>query len=147
MAFVNEKISECDREYFYSLNLKSPFTDELVEPWKWTIDREREIFLVGLAGQGSEHSEIPMYYALVWKKNVIIIETFSGGTGSYSTGVEKWWRIPSIRIPECMAAEKDKVVELVKEAFDAHGSGYKRDHVKKVEFKHIASPFFIPEVK
>lgn len=68
MAFVNEKISEKDKEYFNSFNLKNPVTGDLLFSRKWTIDRKRDVFLVGMGGQGFYESEIPMYYALVWKK-------------------------------------------------------------------------------
>lgn len=148
MAFVNEAISEADMDIFNSYKLESPFTANLlIEPYKWTIDRERDVFLVSLGGQGREHSEIPEYYALVWKKNIIIMETFSGGVGSASTGVEKWWKITSIKVPESLMQEKDTVMDLIKEAFDAYGSRNRRDCVKKVEFRFIATPVFIREVK
>lgn len=147
MAFVNEKILEADMDMFNSFNLKSPFTRKPIEPWMWTIDRERDIVLVEMEGQGYEHSEIPMFYALVWKKNVIIMETFSWGKGNYTIGAEIWWKIRSIRIPESLIAEKDTIIKLIKEAFDAYGSEHKRAHVKKVNFEYIATPFFMPEVK
>ncbi|PYG85611.1 hypothetical protein LY28_03299 [Ruminiclostridium sufflavum DSM 19573] len=71
MAFIYEKIPEGDREYFNSFNLKSPFTDKLLYSSEWTIDREREAFMAGLGGQGTYESEIPMFYALVWRKSII----------------------------------------------------------------------------
>ena len=90
MAFVNEKITaEEDKALFNSFNFKNGVTDQPLKPWKWTIDRERSIFLVGLGGQGYEHSEIPEFFALVLKKDVIIIETFSGGSGDIEVGIEK----------------------------------------------------------
>jgi hypothetical protein len=147
MAFVNEKVEEKDKLYFNSFNFESPFTkNKSIEPWKWTIDREQDAFLVGLGGQGYEHSDIPEFFALVWKKNVIIMETFSGGSGSNSTGVEVWWKITSIKVPQNLIAEKDAVMELIKEAFDAYGNGYNRTYVRKVEFRFIAEPFFVQEV-
>lgn len=146
MAFVNERIPEADKVRFNSFGFINPVTGDCVEPWKWTIDRERDIFLVGLGGQGYEHSEIPMFYALVLGKRVISIETFSWGKGDACVGVEKWWKLTSIKVPQSLFPEKDKIIELIKEAFDAHGSGYKRDHVKKINFEYIASPVFVSEV-
>lgn len=66
MAFINEEISDSDKELFYSFNFINPVTRKPLNPRKWTIDRERDILLVGLGGQGLESSEIPMFYALVW---------------------------------------------------------------------------------
>jgi hypothetical protein len=148
MAFVNEEISEKDKEYFNSFNLKSPFTrNEPIEPWKWIIDRERDAFLVALGGQGYYESEIPRFYALIWKKNIIKIETFRNGIGSFSTGVEIWWKITKIEAPECMIEDNTEMVELIKEALDAEGSGGRRDCVTRVNFDYIAEPRYIREVK
>ncbi|MBU3104522.1 hypothetical protein [Clostridium gasigenes] len=68
MSFVNERILEADKEKFNYFNFKNSVTDEHLEPWKWTIDRERNIFLVGLGGQGYEHSEIPVFLLLCGEK-------------------------------------------------------------------------------
>lgn len=75
-------------------------------------------------------------------KNVTILETYSGGQGDYTIGIDKWWRITRITIPESLVPEKDTVVELIKESLDAYGSAYKRDHVKTVEFRYIAPPIW-----
>ncbi|PYG83912.1 hypothetical protein LY28_03760 [Ruminiclostridium sufflavum DSM 19573] len=148
MAFVNEKISKQDEDFFNSFNFKSPFTqNDSIKPWKWTINREREAFLTGLGGQGYEHSEIPEFFALVWKKKVIILETFSGGSGSNSTGVEVWWKITSIKVPQSLIVEKEAVMDLIKEAFEAYGNGYNSTYVRKVEIKFISEPYFIPRVE
>ncbi|MEC1641056.1 hypothetical protein P9E76_08590 [Schinkia azotoformans] len=50
MAFINEKISEVDREYFDTFNLKNPITKETLHSRRWTIDRKRNAFLVVLGG-------------------------------------------------------------------------------------------------
>jgi len=147
MAFVNETISEKDKARYDSFGFKSPFTDEPVPAWKWTIDRERDIFLVPLGGRGLEASEIPMYWILVWRGNVICFETYRRGRGNYQEGAELWWRITRISMPEKLRCDSEKAIEIIREALDAHGSGFKRDHVIKVHFEEIASPAFIPEVQ
>ncbi|MEK3793113.1 hypothetical protein MKX42_15395 [Paenibacillus sp. FSL R7-0204] len=99
MAFINEKITAADREWFNSFQLKDPFTRKSLESRSWTIDRERDAFLVGLGGQGDYESDVPMYYALVWKGNVIGMDTYSTGTGNVSSGIEMFWKITKIEAP------------------------------------------------
>ncbi|PYG83914.1 hypothetical protein LY28_03762 [Ruminiclostridium sufflavum DSM 19573] len=147
MAFVYEKIPEGDRKYFNSFNLKSPFTDKLLYSREWTIDREREVFMVGLGGQGTYESEIPMYYALVWGKSVIFLDTFCNGKGDYDTGIEMWWKITKIKAPICLLKDNDKMIEIIKEAFDAMGFAGIRNCVKRVNFEYIAEPVYMQEVK
>jgi hypothetical protein len=72
MAFVNEKISQADREWINSLGIISMSTGRTIITPNWVIDREREVFLVSIGGgQGFYTSEAPQFFALVWGKNVI----------------------------------------------------------------------------
>ncbi|AEV67600.1 hypothetical protein [Acetivibrio clariflavus] len=146
MAFINEKISEADKEIFNSYGFKSVFTNDPIEPWEWTIDRERDIFLVALEGRGYYDSEIPLFYALVWQKRVIKIEAYRKSIGDFFTGTEMYWRITKIEAPMFFFNQKDELIELIKEAFDAHGSLGRRDIVTKVNFDYIAEPYFIMEM-
>ena len=129
MAFVNEAISGADKSKYDAFNFKSPFNGEPVPAWKWTIDHERDVFLVWLGGQGGEQSEIPGFYVLVWKDQAIPFSAFSKGCGNYHTGIELWWNVFDIRIPQHMESKREEVIELVKEAIDAHGLEHRRDVV------------------
>ncbi len=146
MAFVNEVISEADKEKLKAFNFKNPVTHEIVSPMYWTIDRQRDVYLFGLGGQGSYDTEIPRFYTLVWKGKKIGLQTFSKGKGDYQSGVELWWKITGISVPESLRPQKEEVMQLIKEAIDAHGSGYRRDHVTKVNFDLIEWPVFYEEV-
>ena len=132
MTFVNEAISGADKRKYDAFDFKSPFNGEPVPAWKWTIDRERDVFLVPLGGQGGEQSEIPAFFALVWNGEVIRFDAFTRGRGDGQTGVEKWWNIFDIRIPQNLEPKREEIIKLIKEAIDASGSGYRRDHVKSV---------------
>ncbi|PYG85610.1 hypothetical protein LY28_03298 [Ruminiclostridium sufflavum DSM 19573] len=74
-----------------------------------------------------------------------MMETFSKGIGKYNTGVEMWWKITKIEAPKRLLKDKDEMMVLLKEAFDAHGTSGKRDCVTKVNFDFIATPWFICE--
>lgn len=142
MAFINEKISAADREWFNSFQLKDPFTRKPLESRSWTIDRERDAFLVGLGGQGDYESDVPMYYALVWKGNVIFMDTYSTGTGNVSSGIEMFWKITKIEAPGSLLQDHEQLIDLIKGALDAKGFAGRRDCVTAVQFDYIATPVF-----
>jgi len=146
MAFVNEKISDADRMTFNSFNLKNPITKETLNSRRWVIDRERNAFLVGLGGQGIYGCEIPMFYALIWNKNMIMLETFSKAAGSNSTGMEFNWKITRIEAPECLMKDKDEMMDMIKEALIAYDTSDNNGSATKVNFDYIATPWFIREV-
>lgn len=77
MAFSNEFIKSVqDIERYNSFNFVCPLDKKRKEPWKWTIDRERDVFLVDLGGQGRSRSEIPAFYAVVCQDVVALFEGF-----------------------------------------------------------------------
>jgi hypothetical protein len=80
------------------------------------------------------------------EKNVIVLETFSDGKGSISTGIKKWWKITKIEAPECLLKDSDEMLGLIKEAFDAEGFAGRIDCVTRVNFDYLTEPRFIPEV-
>ena len=55
MAFVNETLTEQDKEWFVGFRLESEFRKGALvpSPTKWTIDKERFAVLVALEGQGA----------------------------------------------------------------------------------------------
>ncbi|CAH1204392.1 hypothetical protein PAECIP111893_02241 [Paenibacillus plantiphilus] len=142
MAFVYEKISEADRELYQSFNLRSPFNGRPLETRKWTIDRERNAYLISLGGQGTYNSDIPMFHTLIWNGNTINIDSFTTGIGDVSSGIEKFWKITKIEAPIDLYEKKDELIDLMKEAFDAKGFAGSKDCVVSVHFDFIAAPEF-----
>lgn len=146
MAFVNETISEVDKEKLKAFNFKNPVTDVPFIATKWTVDRKRDIFFVTLGGQGSYNTEIPMFCALVLQNEVIALETYSDGIGSFESGFDISWKVTKILIPESLETKQDLIIVLIKEALDAYGSGYRRDHIKKVTYDFISKPLIVKGV-
>ena len=139
MAFVNEEIiTEEDKAYFNSFGIKDPFTGELKKPRKWTIDRERNMFLSSIGGQGTEHSEIPMYYAFVYKNRVLEIPTYSKTIGNRSTGMDMYWEISISRPPKEFMDELSEIFEYLREAFTVYGSYYDNRGIKSVKFQKVS---------
>ncbi len=143
MAFVEEKvINEEDQKYFDSFGFINPVTGKKVtaKGWlgisSWVIDRERNVFLTALGGQGLEHSERPMYYSLVWKNQVIEISTFTGGKADIANGRKIWWKITVESVPSNLLPEMDSIAKLIKEAFIA----YDNTDFDSVEFKSFLYP-------
>lgn len=147
MAFVNEIISEADQEMLKSYKFANPVTGEPVVPKRWTVDRERDIFLIGLGGRGAYVSEIPMFYTLVWKGKRIGLQTYRDAKGDYQSGTELWWKITKINVPESLKPQEKMLIELIKEVIDAYGSANKRDHVTKENFDLIAAPTYVKDVQ
>ena len=139
MAFVNEEIiTEEDKAYFNSFGIKDPFTGKLEEPWKWTIDRERNMFLSCVAGQGTEYSEIPMYFAFIYKNRVLEIPTYSKTIGNRSTGMDMYWEISISRPPKEFMDELSEIFEYLREAFTVYGSYYDNRGIKSVKFQKVS---------
>ncbi len=145
MAFVNETLTEQDKEWFASFQLESEFRKGALvpSPTKWTIDKERFAVLVALEGQGADGYDVPpLFLALFWQGKVIRIEAYTRGTGSYQTGTKKWWRVTNILIPKELQGQGDGVLQLIREALDAQGTGYRRDVVKAIHIE-LPNPRFI----
>lgn len=147
MPFINEKIPEKDREIIDSFNLIKPISKSPCKPRRWTIDREGNAFLVGLEGQGFYSSEIPMFYALIWNKKIIQLETFSKAEDTSTTFKEYWWKITRIEAPECLFKDKNEMMELIKEALIASDISNIENCDTKVNFDFVAKPIFIMEVQ
>lgn len=131
MTFVNELISDEDKKNIDWTKFKAwPFS-EPHRPWKWTIDKNRDVFLVALEGRGRE-SERPETYALYWKGVVIRIEAERDGKGAFSTGIDMYWNVLNIEIPMSLKRQNQEILTTLKESLDAHGSIYEREQVRSV---------------
>jgi hypothetical protein len=134
MAFVNELINEEDKQKIDWTKFKAWTYSKPHRPWKWTIDRERDVFLVGLIGRGRENDH-PEVYALSWKGNVIRFEAESEGKGYFASGVDMFWKIFNIYIPPYLEGQRQEILSTIKEAIDAYGATYKREQVKSVHIE------------
>jgi hypothetical protein len=130
MPFVNETIAEADKAKYEAYGFKSPFRNEFVAPKKWVIDRERDVFLICLGGQGRERSEIPLIFVLVWKGEIIRFDTFYKGHGDPQAGQEFWWNVLDIVIPSLLKSKKTEIFQLIREALTEYGDGIDSKYVK-----------------
>ena len=145
MAFVNETLSENDKVFFNSFELKDPFSKEELArvPEQWSVDKVKKYYLICLGGQGYTMSEEypPYYYRLIIDNVPIKIVARYQSVGNAKTGINMKWYIQSIYLPnEIKSFPLDKLLLIVKEAFTEYGNIHKHNHVISTEFGYINPP-------
>ena len=73
---------------------------------------KKMLFLVNVGGG---HADVPHFHDFWWNETVIRIETVGGGKGNYETGVEIFWFVKQIPIPEKIWGHKDEIVKMISE--------------------------------
>lgn len=122
MAFISEEIADKkDAEYFCSIATTS-MTGNKLEPYWWTIDRERDIILYG---RGGGSFEIPVGYALYIGGCNVEMEVTEAMEGSrHKSNLKVRYFIKKIEIPETLIRQNYQVSDIediIKEAFEAMG--------------------------
>lgn len=136
MEFVNEIISEEEKRRIDWTQFKWWPSSDPHRPWKWTIDRDRDAFLVMLVGRGRD-GDHPEIYAFYWKGDVIRFEAESDGKGMFATGVDMFWKVSNIEIPLHLQKQQEEILIALRAAIDAHGSIYDRENVKSVHVEFL----------
>ena len=144
MAFVFEKLSkEQGKELSDKYQFKHRFTNELVVPHAWAVDKEANAFLVAVRGRmlvpREDSIEIPSDYTLVWNDKQIEIE--HTGVSADATGHNYNWHLTKITAPLSLEPKKDQLIKLIKEAYSVLETEGGR--VKVIgTFAKIAEPIF-----
>jgi len=132
MAFVNELIGDEDKRRIDWAKFRAwPFTQP-VSPWKWTIDRERDVFLIPLGGRGPD-GERPEVFALVWKGQMVRFEASATGEGSGKFWSTLHWKVGNVSVPEMLQSCRTQVIELVVQSLSAHGRFFSTEHLHSVK--------------
>lgn len=128
MAFVNEYISEEDIKKY---DIKGIFQQLQVWRWKdifenplpgsrlhWTIDRERDVFVMVGIEAGRDELSNRLTSAMWWKGQVLSIGLEKGGDGSLVGKVTTVWRLLGIAYPNGKAfdGDKDAIIRDLKDA-------------------------------
>jgi hypothetical protein len=122
MAFVNELVPEEQKSKFDPKVFFNPTQfNGPIEMFRWTIDRERDVFLIRLGGGGRE-PEIPKLFALSWKGNVVKFDALIHSKGTKEVGLTVDWNVSNVHIPPQLEMEREEVLKLLKEGLDAMGS-------------------------
>lgn len=127
MTFVNEHIPETEKEKFTFPVFTRPDGSKPTLSW-WTIDRERNAFLVitNILGGGYEGTPETHYYVLSWNGNLIRFAGDPQTSGSMETGQVMSWRLHHLVIPPALQNSQKEVLQLIREALDAKDWPYRR---------------------
>lgn len=134
MAFVNEYIPEEEKAKFtFSVHTdRNGFKPTLR---KWTVDRDRNAFLVftDSEGGGYEGTPITKHFVLSWAGELIHLSAApSPCFRDEKGGVVKPWRLHDLRIPPALTGQRDEVLQLIRDAFRTMGDLYDGDQYTAV---------------
>jgi len=146
MAFVYEKLTEQDKEFFSSFGFRDPLSwSSLAKaPLNWVTDKGRCIYLVCLGGQGYKFDRQfpPTSFYLIWNGQPIKIETYDDSTGNRTTGRNIVWKIDRIVAPNTLNVDAELLVNTVKEVFEIYEKGRSK-YILSIEFVEMARPVFV----
>ncbi len=115
MAFVNEYVSKDDIEKYNLIVLREKYRKSLARI-SWTVDKERDCYLVWL-GSGQEEFFEHQLFALNYKKNILVFTlkiSLSGGDEGPRVGC--WSFVNPPRFPEFLKGDEQEIIGLLKEA-------------------------------
>ena len=137
MPFLNEETSEKDKAcidwepYRMRPNARMPF-----KPYRWTIDRNRDVFLVSIGYPSPERGSKPKLFGLSWKGTLIrFLANVTLKNEPGSTKNEIFWDF-ELEIPESLIREKEEIQTILKEAIQAHGYLYGGNY--ELQYVHIS---------
>ena len=118
MAFVCEKIPSEDIEYVRSLGIKDYTGHRLKHFFEgisgWSIDRSRQAFLTALGGG---YKDMPYFWAFLYKGLECHVEQEM--EIMQITEEKKIMRISRVIIPYDLSSQKDDILKMILEAFEA----------------------------
>ena len=135
MPFINEFVPEEEKSKIDWSKFKAWPHSNTYLPWKWTIDRDQDVFLVHLESTGREN-ERPETFALWWHGDVIRFEA-EGRSSPAHVKFDLHWKIFSLSIPPHLQPERQKIFETIQTAIDSYGALYQRDTVNQVFVEFI----------
>jgi hypothetical protein len=138
MAFVNEFVNAADKARIDWTQFKPEHFSKPHRPWKWTIDRERDAFLLLLEQTGRDETNTrPDVFILAWKDESIRIEARVTGSGTGKFWDTLCWTVSKVDIPPGLQDSEAAVLQLVREALTAHGRLFDTTHLRTITVKFI----------
>ena len=127
VAFVNELVPEEQKTKFDVKVFHSPWTPRRpIEPYRWVIDRERDVFMVPLGADGSSgdpaNPKPKTYLALVLRGEVIKFDAAFKEAGNWKEGIfGADWEVMHVYLPPSLMDSRHSVLGLIEEAMEAYG--------------------------
>lgn len=129
MAFVNETIPEEQKSKF-KFPVKTRPDGSKPTLWKWTIDRDRDVFLVcvDVEGGGYEGTPVTKHFVMSLKGELISLSADPlNCIRNEAEGVVMPWRLHKLVLPPAFSERKDEAFELIRQAFRTMGNLYDGD--------------------
>jgi hypothetical protein len=131
MAFINEFVPAEDIEK-YDLNgiwdkyhPASKGKYYLGFPPAWTIDRDRNVFLLSIPELARDREEASVHQYLLWWHGAHVtfeITSLPGSSAMLSDSpFKKIWKLVSLYLPEGFDVPREEVIGVLKEALTAYG--------------------------
>ena len=138
MAFVNEKIPEEEKEKF-EFPVFTETDGSKPTLWKWTIDKERDAFLVITDKEGGGYQGTPetCHFALSWRGNFINFIGELQFLGNSRSEQSISWKVSKLVISSEIKNRHDEVFELIRESLDVMGWLYDRECLVAVNVDFI----------
>jgi hypothetical protein len=116
MGFINEKISEEDAKKYDFEALSKTLRCSLSNlKYEWTIDWDRNIFLIWL-GNGQEEFCMQTRFLLWWAGQIITLSVNNFGERSPDGSKINTWDSPAFAFPDDLKPSHEEVIGILKEA-------------------------------
>ena len=125
MAFRNESISEADQSLIdYQALRDSQGGGPIVDPPKWTVDRERDAFLIRLGGgMNREDYHVPHYFQFSLRNERLRVDAFKERVPSDEPMLANlFWKVVGLHLTEFTSISREEITRTLTEAFIAYGS-------------------------
>src|SRR4051812_32800970 len=122
MAFVNEYVSDADRRAIdFSVIKQAPLNKDPIDPYMWTIDRDRNVFLMRTGSGGADESEVQ--HVALWLQGQVVPATIRSRYDDRQKELLVW-ELQNLDVPEHLRARRSDILQLLREALDEYGSFY-----------------------
>jgi len=131
MPFVNELVPDADKSRF--VGIRYPAYGDPVRPYKWTIDRDRNAFLLPTR-LGGPDSPGEGYFLMGWRDHLIRLVLKRNVIGNVQDGLTYTWSIRDMDIPDVLQGERAAILQDLKEALATYGNVFQRENIHTVQF-------------
>lgn len=129
MSFVNELISNEDKNKINFDAIKLPIYNRSVRPYFWTIDRERDIFFMRTL-PGNEEQQNIEHFILWWDGEIIPMMLEHLFVNNICV-----WRINFLSIPDTLLKKRNEIVQIIKDALAAYSIDYGQIRPEQISFE------------
>ena len=119
MAFVNEYVSPEDVKKYDLDGINQRFGKDPALRYQWTVDRERNVFLIWMDA-GREEFSARQTLLLWWQGISVFVRLLSATTGTLGSQVTSRWQLQQINLPPELVTKRTEILDVLKEALVAY---------------------------